>query len=166
MNAADLIFTTALNGTPYNKGVPSALAQLIVAQARHETNNFTSNLFRKYNNAFGYSYYAGSNYQIGPGSVADNGQQIAAYADPAQSTREMVDWLYRRYRQGRFPELETVTGPEQYAAALKDAGYYGDTLANYSAGLRRWFAPIVTVVGVNFIVAAAVLFYIFRKQIL
>lgn len=166
MSFADRIYSQALQGSPYNPGVPDAVARLMVAQARHETGDFTSNLFRRYNNAFGYAYYAPSNYQTGPGSIADNGQAIAAYRSVEDSTNEVIDWLYRRVRQGRFPDLNTISTPEQYAAALKAAAYYGDTVENYLRGLKRFFLPAAIAVGsAGVLVAAGVLLYVFRDEI-
>lgn len=160
---ADVIRAQALQGTPNNPGVPAALAELLVAQSKHETGNYTSNLFRSYNNAFGYSFYSGSDYQTGPGSIADNGQPIAAYASVNDSTMEMVDWLYRRYRQGKIPALTSITTPEQYAAALKSANYYGDSYDNYLAGLKRFIAPLAVVSGVGLLAAAVVLFILYKN---
>ena len=147
MDPQTIIFQTATAGTPVNKGLPATLANLLVAQAAHETSNFTSRFFRDYNNAFGYSY-AGSRYQSGAGGIADNGQPIGVYPSVADSTREVVDWIYRRQREGKFPaDLATITTPEQYAKLLKDAGYYGDTLSNYTAGLKRFFVNLYQEIG-------------------
>lgn len=140
----DRIFNQATAGTPYNRGVPAVLASLMVAQAAHETGNFTSNFFRNYNNAFGYSYFRGSPYQSGSGTLADNGLPIAVYRSVEDSVKEVVDWIYRRQKEGKFPaDLGTIRTPEQYAKLLKDAGYYGDTLANYTAGLKRFFVAVI-----------------------
>lgn len=167
MDPAQRIYNQARAGTPYNpQGVSDALASLMVAQARHETADFTSRFFLQYNNAFGYSYYAGSLYQDGAGSLADNGQPIAAYPSIEDSTREMVDWIWRRYRNKQFPDPRTITTPEAYAAALKNAGYYGDTLSNYLAGLKRFFVPIVAVSGIGLVIALALLLYANSKGLI
>lgn len=133
------------------KGLPDLLSAFIVAQAKHETGNFTSNAFTRYNNAFGYSY-TGSKYQTGKGLIADNGQPVAAYASVKDSTFEIADWIGRRVGEGKFPiDLNTIRTPDQYAQLLKAAGYYGDTVANYSNGLRYWFESLdlknIAVVG-------------------
>lgn len=165
MDYSQQIYTQARSGTAYNPGLPGPLATLLVAQARHETGNFTSRFFRENNNAFGYSYYAGSNYQSGAGGIADNGQPIANYGSIEDSTKEIVDWLYRRYRQGVIPDMLSISTPEQYAQALKAANYYGDSFANYLKGLKRFFAPIAPVVAFNAILVAGILLYVFRKQL-
>lgn len=139
MTTDELIYTTARGGSPMNPGLPAALAYLLVAQAKHETGNFTSNFYRKYNNLFGYSYVPGAAYQSGPGTVADNGQPIAAYSSPEKSVYELIDWLYRRRSEGKMPDFNTIIDADQYARLLKSAGYYGDTVENYAAGLKRFF---------------------------
>lgn len=143
MSTEDRIFNQALKGTDKNKGLPPVLSSLLVAQSAHETGNFTSNFFKNYNNAFGYSYVPGGVYQVGAGTLADNGQPIAAYRTIEDSTKEVIDWIYRRVKEGKFPaDLFTINTPEQYAQLLKAANYYGDTLQNYSAGLKRFFTAI------------------------
>jgi uncharacterized FlgJ-related protein len=143
MSIEDRIFNQALKGTNFNKGLPPVLSSLLVAQAAHETGNFTSNFFTKYNNAFGYSFVPGGYYQSGSGTIADNGQPIAAYRSIEDSTKEVIDWIYRRVKENKFPaDLYTITDPLQYATLLKNAGYYVDTLTNYAAGLKRFFTAV------------------------
>lgn len=140
MSYDSVIYNTARAGSPVNPGLPAALSYLLVAQAKHETGNFTSNFFRNYNNAFGYSYVPGGRYQSGPGTLADNGKEIAVYPDVKNSVYELIDWIYRRQKERKFPaDLSTIVTPEQYAALLKSAGYYGDTLVNYTNGLKKFF---------------------------
>jgi hypothetical protein len=158
------IYNQARKGTPYNPGVPVDLANLLVAQAKHETGDFSSNAFKQYNNAFGYAYYGGSNYQTGQGLIADNGQPVAAYRSVEDSVNEMVDWIYRRSRDGKFPaDLSTISTPGQYVTYLKGAGYFGDSLQNYLSGLISWFKVITPAAagsaGVLFLVVAVILYF-------
>lgn len=166
MTYQERIFSQAKAGTQYNPGVPDTLASLMVSQSRHETGDYTSRFFRENNNAFGYAYYSGSNYQTGAGGIADNGQPIADYASIEDSTKEIVDWLYRRLRQGKLllkgmtvTDLRQITSPDDYAEVLKAAGYYGDALSNYLAGLKRFYVPIAVTSGVGLLIALAVLIY-------
>ena len=156
------IYNAARAGTT-NPGLPDLLAELLVAQAKHESGNFDSRAFIQGFNAFGYSYVPGAVWQTGePGLIADNGQPVAKYKSVADSTREIVDWIYRRVKEGKFPrDLSTITTPEQYAKLLKDAGYYGDTVSNYAGGLRRFFGGSSSWVGILLLVGAGYAFWKF-----
>lgn len=160
------IYNQARKGTGYNPGLPVDLANLVVAQAKHETGDFTSNAFLKHNNAFGYAYYSGSNYQTGKGLIADNGQPVASYKTVEDSVKELIDWLNRRMREGKFPDLAAVHTPGDYAAALKAAGYYGDTLANYARGLAAFFKVITPAGGLGMVailIGAAIYWYVNKR---
>ena len=167
MSAANIIYNTARNA-----GFPDLLSRLLVAQAQHETGNFTSNFFKRYNNAFGYSYVRGGKWQLAtPGTVADNGQPIAAYKNVENSTMEVVEWIKRRVQEGKFPALDKIDSPQVYAELLRNAGYYTDTLDNYRRGLVSFFNA-----GVNFatstegkilvttFIIAGVLYYIYTDN--
>jgi hypothetical protein len=141
---ANIVYTAALAGTVQNPGLPATLAQLVTAQAQHETGNFTSNVFINANNAFGYKY-VGSHYQLG----AYHGYGV--YADVGTSTAELVDWIYRRVNDGSFPQdLTIITDPTQYAALLKNASYYEASFSQYSADLASYFnSDVLTAIAQN-----------------
>ena len=166
MSTEQLIYSTAIGA-----GIPAPVASLMVAQSKHETANYTSNFFKRYNNAFGYSFVPGAKWQLPEGgTLADNNQKIAAYSSVYNSTMEMVDWLKRRVNDNTFPPLSTINDPAQYAFLLKKAGYYGDTLANYSAALTRFYNSSITpgttenLVLVASIVLAGVTYYIMKDK--
>lgn len=154
------------------QGLPDTLARLLIAQAKHETGNFTSNFFKKYNNAFGYSYYPGSPWQVpGGGTLADNNQPIAVYKSVQDSVGEIADWLKRRVKEGKFPALSTITDPEQYAQLLWHAGYYTDTIKNYSRGLKAFFENLGELavdnkgmIFVTMLVLAGVTYYLYKDK--
>lgn len=167
MSAANVIYNTARNA-----GFPDTLARLLVAQAQHESGNFTSNFFKKYNNAFGYSYVRGGKWQLStPGTIADNGQPIAAYASLENSTMEIVEWIKRRIQEGKFPALDKIDNPQVYAELLRKAGYYTDTLENYRRGLVSFFnagADLIQSDGGKLLVTtfmiAGILYYIYTDK--
>ena len=143
-------------------GVPDPLSSFVVAQAKHETNNFTSNVFKTCNNAFGYKavYNAlsctqspeGGSYEFYPGGVVDSAHEIARY-------------LFRRVNDGSFPPLTQITTPEQYAVLLKSAGYYGAPVSEYAAGIIRWFekySPGIIGAGSLLLIAAGI--YLITKK--
>lgn len=150
-------YETALKGTPVNPGVPDKLAKLIVSQTKHETATrigekmvaYTSNAFTRNNNAIGYKF-VGSRYQVGPGIKSSEGDYYGAYADYTDSIQELVDWIYRRVKEGKFPaDLRTIDTADKYAALLKSAGYFGDPLTVYAGGLKAWFKENIKTVAVG-----------------
>lgn len=117
-------------------GMPDALALLIAAQAAHETGNFTSRVFIEDLNCFGYKRFPGARYQESNGRVSPEGNSYAKYDSIANSVHEITAWIRRRITEGRFPRLSEVTTAAEYAQALKDCGYYGDTEQHYQHGLE------------------------------
>jgi len=128
-------------------GFPNAdsLAKYMVAQSQHETANYTSNVFKKNNNAFGYKRYNGSAYQLGSGLRSTEGDSYAAYGSVQDSAYEIAAWLGRR--KTAFVGVASV---EQYVSAMKKAGYFGDKESNYLAGVKKYFASLGTLQKVGF----------------
>lgn len=122
-----------------NAGIPKKLTELILAQAKHETNNFTSKVFIENNNAFGYKHIEGGRFQMQAGRRSPEGNQYAHYATLENSTRELIAWIMRRLIERKFPQLDTITTTTQYAALLKRTGYFTDTTSNYAKGLTKYF---------------------------
>jgi uncharacterized FlgJ-related protein len=120
-------------------GMPDTLARLIVAQARHESDDFTSNAFIKNNNCFGYKYVPGGRWQIGAGITSTEKDPYAKYKDIESSVHELTGWIKRRMIGKKFPsDLNEIKTPLQYATYLKACGYYGDTLQHYEQGLTHF----------------------------
>lgn len=143
-------------------GIPEPLSLFVVAQARHETADFTSPVFKSCNNAFGYKavYNAlqclqspeGNNYEYYPGGVADSANEIARY-------------LFRRVSDGSFPPLTTITTPEHYAQLLKASGYYGAPLSVYSDRLRYYFEKYKTgLIGAGSLLVIGFGIYLLSKK--
>jgi uncharacterized FlgJ-related protein len=127
-----LIYATAMND-----GMPDQLARLILAQAKHETDDFTSNAFIKNNNCFGYKYVPGGKWQTGAGITSTEKDPYAKYKTIEDSVHELTDWIKRRQFGKKFPaDLNEIKKPVDYATLLKNCGYFGDTLHNYIQGLQ------------------------------
>ena len=139
------IYNQLTSGSSNNPGLPQALAELMVDQSAHETNGWTSDFFVNNNNCFGYECDNSSEWQDGCSTAtADNGATVGNYDAIEDSCKELVDWIYRRVSDGKFPsDLNTITTADQYATLLKNAGYYGDTEANYLQGLKTWAGNLV-----------------------
>lgn len=131
--------STLVYAIAFGDGMPDQLCKLIVAQAKHETDDFSSHAFEYNNNCFGYKYVKGAKWQMGPGITSTEHDPYAHYEDVAHSVHEICDWIKRRQHEGKFPaDLRTITSPAQYAQLLKACGYYGDTLSDYTTGLNHF----------------------------
>lgn len=131
----------------YNKalslGMPQFVATCIVLQAAHETAGFTSNVFKSCNNLNGYKW-VGQSTALGPCLKSPEGDFYAKYATIEDSVTELVAWIKRRQKDGKFPaDLNTITSLNQYAELLKNSGWYGDTVYNYVNGLYYWSQKLV-----------------------
>lgn len=126
----------------YNKaimdGLPALLAGFIVIQAAHETNGFRSSVFISCNNINGYKW-VGQSTAKGPCKQSPEGDFYAGYNSIEDSVHEQTQWIKRRQAEGKFPaDLNSITSLDQYAQLLKDCGWYGDNVSNYTNGLYRW----------------------------
>jgi uncharacterized FlgJ-related protein len=143
-------------------GLPTSLSSFIVAQARLETANFTSNVFRKCNNAFGYKAVGTAPKCTG----STEGDYYRQYATVEDSAKEIVGWIRRRQNEGKFPnDLTSIVTPEQYATLLKQSGFYGSPERDYASGLRRYWQQYKNLTGGSglAIVALVALLWIIRK---
>ena len=153
------------------KGLGSDLARLITAQARLESGDYSSNVFNRDNNLFGYKYVGQSGATQGTAAPASEGGYYAHYATIADSVNELVGWLIRRQNQGLF-DISNLTTPEAYASALKSGGYFGISAAEYAAGLKSKLQKIEgsnsamdgTVYAVAIGAAFALLYYLKKRK--
>ena len=106
-------------------GISSAKAELLYAQFAHETGNFTSELCREYNNLAGVT-------QVEPNDLPQPDGQFyyMKFDDLSHWARYFGKFI--RLFDGAV-EAQTI---EEYATALKNEGYYGDTLENYIEGMQ------------------------------
>jgi len=155
-----MAFENLVYNTAIADGMPSALALLIVAQSKHESDNYTSSVFLSCNNAFGYNAVSSS---------CANHSTYQNYPSIIESTHEITAWIKRRLAEGNFPALNSITTPEQYATLLNENGYYTDSIYNYAAGLERWFSDnISTIAGVSLLgiaIGLGVFYFLFRKEL-
>lgn len=114
----------------------TVLAKFIVAQAGHETGNFTSDAFKRNNNIAGYKPYPTSLWQVYPIPATAN-QKYGYFPSIENSAYEVADWLGRR--QAAFEQVNTVA---DYAVALRNTNYYTDTVGNYTSGLGFYFSSL------------------------
>lgn len=113
------------------------LSALAMAQAQHESSNFTSPLCTRYNNCIGYTYYSLSAWQAGPAS--DQPEEAgynpyARYLNFANCGGELADWIHRR--KGSFIGVNSV---EQYATLMHNYKYYTAPVSEYVAGMSQYY---------------------------
>ncbi len=130
----------AIYGEALAQGVPSDVAMIIVAQARHETNDYASSLFVGSNNAFGYGASSSpTNAPFQSGSTSDG---FATYSSVSNSVDNLVMWLKVNLIQNNGYDWTDINTVANYAQALSDNGYYTDNEENYATGMANRFAEL------------------------
>lgn len=120
-----------------SRGFTPISAKLIVAQARHETGNYTSNIFKLNNNLFGMKYVKQPLATKGSASPKSEGDFYARYSSVGDSVKDLIDRNYALSRGGVSPDqLKSASDSLDFATKLKARGYYGDTISNYANGLK------------------------------
>jgi len=122
------------------RGLTPTVANLLVAQARFESADYTSNVYKKNNNLFGYKFVGqagatrGSEAPKSEWPNANTKGYYAKYTSVENSANEVINWLFRRQQEGKFL-VNQLTTAGKYAAGLKAGNYYGSSAAEYGNGL-------------------------------
>jgi len=159
-----------------SKGFSPTAAKLVVAQARHETGNYNSNVFKLNNNLFGMKYVKQPLALQGSPSPKSEGGFYAKYNSVGDSVKDLIDRNYTITRGGVTPEqLKNATDSLDFATKLKARGYYGDTISNYANGLKSALTRInivefvqknkgkIFILGIG-LVLISVSFYLYNKN--
>jgi len=111
-----------------------ALWPYMKAQAKLETNNFTSNAYLNEHNMFGMGNAEKRSNQPGKSSTQryDGGRLIRSYFWDVGSVKDLLNY----FEYVNFPT--SVTGTSQYAAELKKRAYFQSDELAYKNGLDRW----------------------------
>lgn len=109
------------------------IADYIIAQAKHESANLTSNLFLNANNLFGFKTYSVTRFRV-PENERGEGQPnyYMQFSNPEESADYMIQWLMRHKIP---PEPQTL---ERYVGRLHSARFFTDNPANYVKGVKRF----------------------------
>lgn len=108
------------------------MRRLLEAQAKHETNNYQSDVYKRANNLFGMKNATMSRKSTQLGErVGDD--PYRHYKSNSESIRDMIQYLEHM----NYPILNDS---ESYAEVLKQKGYYGDTESNYLNGINRFLS--------------------------
>jgi hypothetical protein len=120
----------------FNEDQAGLLSLFMLSQSKHETDNFTSNVFKKNNNVAGYKDTSVSIWQQHP--QPDTAvKAYGYYVDPMDCVNEIADWLGRRKQD--FAGVKTVS---DYASKLKDNSYYEDSVENYTKRMTFYFKSL------------------------
>jgi len=142
MSAAydQIIYNTAIK-----QGFTPTAAKLVVAQARYESADYTSNVFLKNNNTSGMKYVGQPLATRGTPAPKDeqrcnggcNSDYYAKFSSVADSAKDKIERNFNITRKGVTPEqLKNVKTPEEFARLLKVRGYYGGEESSYVGGLK------------------------------
>ena len=130
MNIDQLIYDTAIQ-----QGFNPAAAKLIAAQARFESADYTSNVFKKNNNTSGIKFIGQPN--AVRGTLSPEGDYYAHFNTIQDGINDKIVRLYNITMRGVSPkQLKDSTDATQFANLLKQRGYYGSSAADYAAGLK------------------------------
>jgi hypothetical protein len=109
------------------------LCNLLIAQAKHETGNFNSNIYKFAHNLFGMKL---SSRKVATESYAGH----AKYKSDQDSIEDMLQYL----ESGRVYTLANVSvmEPLQYVLYLKSRKYFEDTVTNYFNGVSKFYKKV------------------------
>lgn len=102
---------------------------LIHAHLAHETGNFSSELAMKHHNYGGLT-------QVAPNDLKqpDGGNYYMDFASDEDFANYMAGYYHKYKENGLF----NANDARSFAEALKQGGYYGDTVENYTAGMESF----------------------------
>jgi len=121
--------------TAIAQGFNPTAAKLIVAQARFESADYTSNVFKKNNNTSGVKFINQKN--AVQGTLSPEGNYYAKYNTIQDSLNDKIVRLYNITMRGVTPQqLKNSKDATEFANLLKQRGYYGSLASEYASGLK------------------------------
>jgi hypothetical protein len=149
------------------EGFTPTAAKFVVAQARFESANYSSNVFNTNNNTSGMKYIGqplATRGTLAPpaertstcrnGGKCVNSDYYAKFESVADSANDVISRLYNITKGGITPQqLKNAKTPEEFAQLLKARGYYGESkgqspaqsVNEYAAGIRSLLRRIQVV---------------------
>lgn len=169
-NYDQIIYDTAIK-----QGFTPTAAKFVVGQARFESANYTSAVFKANNNTSGMKYIGqplATKGTLAPanersascrnGGTCVNSDHYAKFNSVQDSATDKIVRLYSKTMGGVTPEqLKNAKTPEEFARLLKKRGYYGfgaygtpeaeKEISNYARGVKVLMlrAQLVEFVGKN-----------------
>jgi uncharacterized FlgJ-related protein len=110
-------------------------AKLIAAQARFESADYTSNVFKRNNNTSGIKFIGQPN--ATQGTLSPEGNYYARFNTVQDGINDKIVRLYNITMKGVTPQqLKDSTSANEFASLLKQRGYYGSSENEYASGLK------------------------------
>jgi uncharacterized FlgJ-related protein len=132
MDIDQLIYDKAIK-----EGFTPTSAKFVVAQARHETANYTSNVFKRTNNLFGMKF-VNQPLAISDNKKSPENDYYAHYRSPKDSVDDAIGRLFNITMRGVTPtQLKNAKTPEEYSNLQKKRGYFGDKVEIYIKGIKN-----------------------------
>jgi len=113
------------------QNLDSFVVELLVAQSKHESGNYTNSL-TKYNNLFGRHHHKTDKYSLGAGAHAEGHSRFARYATVEDAVLSQLDYLHRKDYSFKW------NSAYQYAIELKKKKYYEAPVKVYTNALNRF----------------------------
>jgi uncharacterized FlgJ-related protein len=148
LNYDQEIYDGAIKG-----GAKPSLATLLVAQARHETGNYSNKQTKVNNNLFGFKYSPNSKFSK-KGNISPEGDPYAKFDTVGDAIQEyVIRWMGKNAKNGgtRLQEFNAIQPNDTttYANKLKGYGYYGAAVSEYIRGLNSALTRIKVVAFYN-----------------
>lgn len=187
MNSSEI--DQAVYNTAIEQGFNPIAAKLIVAQARFESADYTSSVFKNNNNTSGIKYIKQAN--AVQGTLSPEGNYYAKFNTVQDGINDKIVRLYNITMRGIAPQqLKDSTSADDFARKLKQRGYYGDAaygtseaesdISNYSRGMKAKLLKIKVlefynnnktsinfgVIGATLIAITLYIYYIKKKKLI
>jgi LPXTG-motif cell wall-anchored protein len=179
-----LIYETAIK-----QGFSPTAAKLVVAQARFESADYSSNVFKNNLNTSGMKYIGqrlatrGSLAPLNERSKSCqesrncvNSDHYAKFNSVADSARDKIERNFEKTMGGVTPQqLKNAKTAEEFAALLKKRRYYGSSESEYARGLKSKLMRIQVVefidknknmllIGIGLIAISLGYYFYYRKK--
>jgi uncharacterized FlgJ-related protein len=160
--------------TAIKNGFNPIAAKLIVAQARFESADYTSNVFKQNNNTSGIKFIGQPN--AVQGTLSPEGDYYAKFNTIQDALNDKIARLYNITMRGVTPQqLKDSTDAIDFANKLKQRGYFGSTASDYANGLKAKLLRINVLefvtknklpltLGIGVILIGAGIYYKFVKK--
>jgi uncharacterized FlgJ-related protein len=113
------------------KNLPKFTVDLIVAQSKHESGNYTNKLTKLHNNIFGRHYSKYDTLALGDGGEAEGHTRFARYKSIADATNSQYKYFLRKKYSLDWYNVD------DFVKELKSKNYFEDKTDNYKKSINK-----------------------------